>query len=61
MKTAAMILVLMALAAPAYAERSCTNRQSGSVTITTCDNPGGRGTTTCRSWWSGSVLRTSCS
>lgn len=50
---------LVLLPALAEAGTSCTTRKSGSVTITHCSNSKGP-STTCRSYWSGSVRKTSC-
>ena len=59
-----LIAIVMALAVmlPSLVEAgtSCTTRKSGSVTITHCSNTKGP-STTCRSYMSGSVRKTSCS
>lgn len=63
MKTVIAIATLLALLAPdlAAAGTSCTTRKSGSVTITSCSSSGSNGrSTTCRSYMSGSVRKTSC-
>lgn len=63
MRTFVLAIVYLALAAPAAsAGTSCTTRQSGSVTITSCSGTyGQRHHSTCRSYKSGNVVKTSCS
>jgi hypothetical protein len=55
--------LVLAVLAPAIAKAgtSCTTRKSGSVTITSCgDSYRGGGFRECRSYRSGSVIKTSC-
>ena len=54
----ALIIVLPTLAA---AGTDCTTRRSGRVQITSCSSTNKHSSaTTCRSYYSGSVLKTSC-
>jgi hypothetical protein len=56
-----ILAVLAGALAPAEAATSCTARKSGSVTITTCTDSGHQSNfRQCRSYWSGSVCKTSC-
>jgi hypothetical protein len=55
---ATLILLLPTLA---EAGTSCSTRKSGSTTITSCSSSGQRGSTTCRSYYSGSTKKTYCS
>ena len=53
-------ILIATLLVPAIAEAgtSCTTRKSGSTTITSCS--GKSGFSECRSYRSGSVIKTSC-
>jgi hypothetical protein len=55
---AATLLLLLMLPNLADAGTSCTTRRSGSVTITTCHSK--NSSSHCRSYYSGSVLKTYC-
>ena len=60
MKPLILALALTLLASMANAGTAeCTTRKSGSVTITSCSSSKGP-STTCRSYMSGSVRKTSC-
>ena len=63
MKTFATIALVAALIVPSLADAgtSCTARKSGSVTISSCSSSGRAPAVTCRSYRSGSVVKTSCS
>ena len=50
---------VVALVGPARPGTECITRKSGSVTITTCSHGNGS-FSQCRSYYSGSVLKTSC-
>ena len=57
-------LLAIALLAPSLADAgtSCATRKSGSTTITSCsDRSAFAGTRTCRSYKSGSTIKTYCS
>lgn len=54
----AALAVAALFSAAASAGTSCTTRKSGSVTITTCS--GRKFHSQCRSYRSGSVIKTSC-
>ena len=60
MKTIIVLLAMLLPASTAFAGTSCTTRKSGSVTITSCSDSKARGSTTSRSYRSGSVIKTSC-
>lgn len=49
----------LALTLPAEAGYSCTSRELGSYTKTTCSGSDGR-SSHCTSYWSGSVRKTYC-
>ena len=58
------IATLLALLVPSLVEAStsCTTRRSGSVEIVSCSSSGHNArSTTCRSYWSGRVKKTTCS
>jgi hypothetical protein len=56
------VIALLAMTVTAQAGTSCTTRKSGSTTITSCSSSGhGNTSSTCRSYRSGSVVKTSCS
>lgn len=61
MRTGIAIAMALAIMLPTLAEAgySCQTRKSGSVTITSCSGSKG-GSSTCRSYMSGSVRKTSC-
>lgn len=52
------IIIIATLAGQASASYDCTTRKSGSHTITTCGS--GKSFSQCRSYRSGSVVKTSC-
>lgn len=55
------LILLLALVVPASAGTDCTTRKSGSVTITTCTDSGHHNNfTQCRTYRSGSQIKTSC-
>ena len=59
---AAALAVVIVIPAIASAGTNCTTRKSGSVTITSCSGSGHQArSTTCRSYMSGSVRKTTCS
>ena len=63
MKIVISIALALAVLLPTVAEAStsCTTRKSGSTTITSCSRSGhGYSFTQCRSYRSGSVVKTSC-
>ena len=62
MKTAILSIAIVAMfTASATAGTSCTTRKSGSETITSCSSSGhGNTSSQCRSYKSGSVVKTNC-
>jgi hypothetical protein len=54
------LMMVMSTISPAAASTSCTTRQSGSVSITSCSSSNHSAYRECRSYRSGSVIKTTC-
>ena len=61
MRIAVLSIVMLAMITTAQAGTTCTTRKSGSETITSCSDSGHNSNyRQCRSYKSGSVIKTSC-